>query len=95
MMRSSLCDYSYKYIHVKRTITIPNSAVAGAAANNTNKKVILKNCATFTKCISEINNAQIDDAFTLPIILSVCSSLMDCTNLIEYSDIYSKPSGSL
>ena len=45
--------------------------------------------------ISEINNAQIDDAFTLPIILSVCSSLMDCTNLIEYSDIYSKTSGSL
>ena len=95
MMRSSLCDYSYKYIHVKRTITIPNSAVAGAAANDTNKKVILKNCATFTKCISEINNAQSDDFFTSPSILSVCPSLTDCTNVIECSDIYSKRSGSL
>ena len=31
-------------------------------ANNTNKKVILKNCAPFTNCISKINNTDIDNA---------------------------------
>ena len=40
MIRSRLCDYSDPYIHVKRTITIPNTAASGAAANNAKKKVI-------------------------------------------------------
>ena len=55
-MRSNLCDYSDSYILVKETITVPNTAVTGAAVNNTNKKVIFKNFATFTDCITEINN---------------------------------------
>ena len=42
MIRSNLCDYSDAYILVKRTITVPNKAAAGAAVNNTNKKVIFK-----------------------------------------------------
>ena len=33
MLISCLCDYSYAYILVKRTITVPKIAVAGAAAN--------------------------------------------------------------
>ena len=48
MLKSSLCDCSYAYILVKETITVDNIAAAGAGANNTNKKVILKNCALFT-----------------------------------------------
>ena len=56
MLRSSLCDYSDAYILVKGNITVNNNAGAGAAANNTDKKVIFKNCASFTKCISKINN---------------------------------------
>ena len=56
MLKSSLCDYSDAYILVKGTITVNNTAAADAAANNTNKKVIFKNCAPFTNCISEINN---------------------------------------
>ena len=40
MLKSSLCDYSDAYILVKGTITVNNTAAAGAAANNTNKKVI-------------------------------------------------------
>ena len=55
-LRSSLCDYSDAYILVKGNITVNNNAGAGAAANNTDKKVIFKNCASFTKCISKINN---------------------------------------
>ena len=46
MLRSSLCDYSDAYILVKGNITVNNTA----AANNTNKKVIFKNCAPFTNC---------------------------------------------
>ena len=43
-MRSSLCGYSHACTHVKETITIPNTAAAGAAANNNNVKVLFKNC---------------------------------------------------
>ena len=48
MLKSSLCDYSDAYILVKGTISVTNTAAAGVAANNTNKKVIFKNCAPFT-----------------------------------------------
>ena len=58
MLRSSLCDYSDAYILVKGNITVNNTAAAGAAANNINKKVIFKNCAPFTNCINKINNTQ-------------------------------------
>ena len=62
MLKSSLCDYGDAYILVKGTITVNNTAAADADANNTNKKVIFKNCAPFTNCRSEINNAQVDNA---------------------------------
>ena len=70
------------------TITVNNTAAAGAAANNANKKVIFKNCAPFTNCISEINNMQVDNAKDTDIVMSMY-------NLIEYSDNYSRTSGSL
>ena len=43
MLKSSLCDCSDAYILVKGTISANNTAADGAAANNTNKKVIFKN----------------------------------------------------
>ena len=43
MIRSSLCDYSDAYILVKGTITVPNTAAAGAVVKNANKKVIFTN----------------------------------------------------
>ena len=88
MLRSSLCAYSDAYILVKGNIRVNNTAAAGAAANNTNKKVIFKNCAPFTDCISKINNTQIDNVEYIDIV-------MPMYNLIEYSDNYSKTSGSL
>ena len=42
---SDYSDYSDAYIPVKGTITVPSTAAAGAAVNNSNKKVILKNCS--------------------------------------------------
>ena len=62
MLRSSLHDYNDAYILVKGNILVNNTAAAGADANNTNKKVIFKNCAPFTDCISKINNTQVDNA---------------------------------
>ena len=59
MLKSSLCDYNDVYILVTGTIT---TADADADANNTNKKLIFKNCAPFINCISEINNKHIDNA---------------------------------
>ena len=88
MLKSSLCDYSDAYILAKGTITVNNTAAQGAAANNTNKKVIFKNCAPFTNCISEINNTQIDNAKDIDIV-------MPMYNLIKYTDNYAKTTGSL
>ena len=88
MLRSSLCDYSDAYILVKGNIKVNNTAADGAAASNTGKKVIFKNCAPFTNCISKINNTQIDNAEYTDIV-------MPMYNLIEYSDNYLKTSGSL
>ena len=52
------------------------------------KKVMFKNYAPFTNCISKINNTQVDNAKDIDIV-------MPMYNLIEYSDNYSKTSGSL
>ena len=69
MLKSSLCDCSDAYILVKGTITVNNTAAADADANNTNKKVIFKNCAPFINCISEINNTQVDNAKEIDIVI--------------------------
>ena len=79
MLVSSLCDYSKAYTLVKGTA----AAVNTAAANNVNKKVIFKNCMLFIKCISRMNNTQVDDAHDIDVV-------MPKYNLIEYGDNYSK-----
>ena len=56
MLGSSLCDYDDANILGKGNITLNNTAGAGAAANNANKKVIFKNYAPLISCISKINN---------------------------------------
>ena len=90
MLRSNLCDYADAYILVKGTITITGAGDNDAAKrlDERNKGVIFKNCAPFTKCISRINNKDIDNAQDIDIV-------MPMYNLIEYSDSYSKKSGSL
>ena len=88
MLNSSFCDCSDAYILVKGTIIVNNTAAADADANNTNKKVIFKNCAPFTNYISEINNRQVDSAKYIDIVMSMY-------NLIKYSDNHSKTSGRL
>ena len=81
MIKSSLCDYRYTHIHVKGAITIPNTGTD--ADPNNRKRVIFKNCAPFTNCISGINSTQVDNAREIGVV-------MPMHDLIEYSDIYSK-----
>ena len=88
MLRSSLCDYNDAYVLVKVNITVNSTAAASTAANNAAKKVIFKNCAPFTNCVSKINNIEIDNAQNIDL-------AMPMYNLIVYSDNYSKSSGSL
>ena len=88
MLRSSLYDYSDAYILALETITIAPVPPPPANRNNNDKELVFKNCAPFTDCISEINSAQIDNAKDIDVV-------MPMYNLIEYSDNYSKTSGSL
>ena len=69
MIRSSLLDYSDAYILVKGTITVPNTTAAGAAVNNTNRKVAFKNCAPFRRRITEIKNTQVDYAEDIDVVM--------------------------
>ena len=86
ILRSILCDYIDAYMLVKGTIAVANTAAAGQAANNADKKVMFKNCVPFTSCISRANNTQIDDTPYIDVV-------MPMYNLIEYSDNSSKTSG--
>ena len=79
MLRSILYDYSNAYVLVKGNILVNNTAGNGAAVNNTDTKVIFKNCALFTNCISIINNTQVDNAEYIGIVMPMCK-------LIEYSE---------
>ena len=90
MLKSSLCEYGDAYILVKGKITINGAGVDAAArqADERDKGVAFKNCASFINCISEINNTQVHNAKDIDII-------MPMYNLIEYSDNYAKTTGSL
>ena len=77
VIKSSLCDCQDTYILVTGNITVTGS--------DANTRVAFKNCASFTKCITHINDEYVDNADNLDII-------MPMYNLIEYSDNYSDTS---
>ena len=79
VLKSSLCDYSDAYIRPKGKVTV----------NNQQLQVLIQIMQIpYTNCISQINNTQIDNAKDTDIVMSMY-------NLIEYSDNYSKTSGSV
>ena len=80
VLKPNLCDYAEAYILVDGTIRATN------AVNAT--RLALKNCAPFTKCNLEINDAHVDTAENLDI-------TMPMYNLIEYSDNYQDSSTTL
>ena len=85
MIRSDLCDYSDAYILVSETIAITGAGDDDNAkrTDGRNKGVIFKNCAPFTKCISSVNNIQIDNAEYIDVV-------MPMYNLIDYIIIIRK-----
>ena len=83
MLRSDLRDFSDAYIVVKGTITVTNPN-----DGNCKYKLVLKNNAPFTSCISKINNTLIDNAEHL-------DNVMPMYHLLEYSKNYRKATGSL
>ena len=80
VFKSNLCDYLDAYILGTGDIT--------ATGGNANTRVAFKNCAPFRKCITHINDEQVDGAINVDIIMRMY-------NLIEYSDNCSDTSGSL
>ena len=73
-LKYNLCDYSDTYILVRGDIIVVASLTTPVA---------FKNCASFVKCITKIDEATIDDAEDLDLV-------MPMYNLIEYSSNYSK-----
>ena len=72
MSRSNLSDYADAYILVN---------AAARQADERDKGVKFKNCATFVKCINRINNTETNNAKDIDIV-------MPMYNLTVYSDNY-------
>ena len=90
MLKASLSDYSDAYILLKGTITVTGEGADAAIkqVDERNKGIIFKTCSPFIYCKSEINNTEIGNAKNI-------DKAMPMYNLKEYSDNYSKTSGSL
>ena len=80
VFKPNLYDYAEAYILVDDTIRAAN------AVNAT--RLVLKNCAPFTKCNLEINDEHVDTPENLDIVMRMY-------NLIEYSDNYQDSSATL
>ena len=68
VIKPNLCDYSDAYILVTQDIKI--------AAVDADTNVLFKNCASFTRCVTHINDEHVETAENLDII-------MPMYNLIE------------
>ena len=86
MVRSDLCDFSDAFI-VKGTVTLTKTN-RREIIDIRNRFLAFKNNASFTNCISKINNVLIDNAEDVDIVMPVY-------NLLEYSKNYKKTKGSL
>ena len=90
VLKWSLYDYSGAYTLAIGTIKIDGEGAHDNAKqlDEINKGALFKNCAPVTDCISEISNIQINNAKDLDLVNPMY-------NLIEYSNKYSRTSGSL
>ena len=80
VIKPNLCDYSDA-----STLVTGDIKVADVAANS---NIAFKNCASFTRCVTHINDEHVETAEKLDIIMLMY-------NLIEYSGNYADLSGSL
>ena len=87
MQRSDLCDFIDVYIVVKGDITLRKTD-RRRFSDRRNRFLAFKNNASFTNCISKINNVLIDNAEDLHVVMLMY-------NLFEYSKNYRKTRRSL
>ena len=73
MLKLSLCDYNDAHILVKGAITITglDAGTAAKQADERDKGAVFKNWTPFTKCISQINNTQVDDTQIFDVIIPI------------------------
>ena len=89
MLRSNLCDYADAYILVKGTITITGEGDdAAKQLDERNKGAIFKNCTPFTKCISRINNKDIDNVQDIDIVMPMYNWLNIVIILQKHLEVY-------
>ena len=90
VIRSTVYSYGDVYILLNGAIIIDGEGDDDAEKllDKRNKGVIFLNCPPFAEYISNIFNTQIDNAKDIDV-------MMPIYNLIEYSNNYSKTSGSL
>ena len=87
MLRSDLCNYSDAYIVVKVDITLAKTNGKRIIEIRNIRFLAFKNNASFTNCISKINNVLIDNVEDLDIV-------MPMYNFLEYSKYYRKTTGN-
>ena len=87
--------YHYKKAFTDDDVEEPNNTAAKVTATNSvndnsfgERKLVFKNNAPFTNCVSKINGVKIDNAQDLDVVMSMY-------NLLEYSKNYRKTTGSL
>ena len=79
MLRSHLCDYSDAYIVVKGRITVEGDN----HEKTRNKKLIIKNNASFRTCILKINNTFTQTIVTINLWhLEVCGIIIEIKEII-------------
>ena len=80
VIKSNLCGYSDAFILVTGDII--------TTGGDADTKVVFKNCAPFTKCVTHINDKHVDNTDNIDIVMPIY-------NLTEYSDNYSDTSERL
>ena len=65
ILQSDMCNYSDVYIAVKGTITVAKAY----NRDRRNRSFVLKSNAPFISCISKINNALVDNAEDLDVVI--------------------------
>ena len=69
-VKSNLCDYNDVYISVNWDITITAHQAI---------QVAFKNCAPFTKSITQIDGTTIDDAENLDLVIPIYNLIEQCS----------------
>ena len=90
MLRSNLCNFADSYILAKGTITITGAGdnTDARQADERDKGVTFKNYAPFTKCMSRINNTNIDNAQDNDIVMPMYNLIELVIIILRHLEVY-------